>query len=56
MTAPDAPRSDTPKLTELADSDDQLGWERDKHGRMADAAAPDDAVPTVPADEYLRGL
>lgn len=44
-----------PRLTELADSADQLGWDRERHGRMADYGAPDDAVPTVPADEYLAG-
>ncbi len=43
MTAPP-----TPPLDELADGDDELGWDRGAHGRMLDAAAPDDAVTTVP--------
>lgn len=35
---------DFPPLDSLADPEDTLGWDREKHGRMADAAAPDDAV------------
>lgn len=32
----------------LADDEDELGWERPQHGRMAEQQADDDAVPTVP--------
>ena len=45
------PPEQLPAHDSLADADDQLGWDRDLHGRMADAAAPDDAVPTVPAED-----
>lgn len=34
----------------LADADDELGWDRSRHGLMADQSAPDDAVTTVPYD------
>ncbi|MHB1063518.1 MAG: hypothetical protein ACYC1Z_03330 [Georgenia sp.] len=30
--------------------DDTLGWDVDRHGRMADHATEDDAVPTEPYD------
>jgi hypothetical protein len=39
--------SEHPDPGQLADNRDELGWDRDAHGRMADHAAPDDAVPTV---------
>ena len=32
------------------DPDHLAGWDRDRDGRMADHAAPDDAVVTVPYD------
>lgn len=35
-----------PPLGVLADEHDELGWERDLHGRMLDEATPDDAVIT----------
>lgn len=41
------PRVDNPDPQQLADDDDQLGWDRDKHGLMADAAT-DDEPETVP--------
>lgn len=47
MSAPDKPR-----LDELADEDDTKGWDRDRFGGFADHAAPDDAVTTVPAEDY----
>lgn len=42
MTAPDPP------LEQLADDQDELGWDRDQHGRMAEQDADDDTVPTEP--------
>lgn len=52
MTGPEQhPPEELPAHDQLADDNDQLGWDRDLHGRMADYAAPDDAVPTVPAEE-----
>ena len=33
-----------PPLGELADADDELGWDRDRDGRMVDQATPDDDV------------
>lgn len=42
MTTPDPP------LDELADEADELGWDREHHGRMRDQDADDDAVPTEP--------
>jgi hypothetical protein len=39
---------DLPLHDELADEDDELGWDRDQHGRMVDHAAP--APKTVPYD------
>lgn len=51
--------NDLPAHDQLADADDELGWDRDVHGRMVDAAAPDDAVTTVPydpaTDPFLAG-
>jgi hypothetical protein len=55
-TEPTTPTPDnTPALGELADEDDQLGWNREQHGTFAEHAAPDDAVMTVDADEYFEG-
>lgn len=45
-----------PPLDELADENDTLGWDREKHGTFAEHAADDDAVPTMSADDYLRKL
>ena len=45
------PPQELPPHDQLADQDDEHGWDREKHGRMLDAAAPDDAVPTVPIKE-----
>lgn len=57
MTTPDAgDAGDAPPLDQLADDQDQLGWDRRVHGLMADHAAADDAVATVDADEYLAQL
>jgi hypothetical protein len=39
-----------PKHDKLADEHDQLGWDRDKHGRMRDYATDDAEVRTVPAE------
>lgn len=47
MTAP----NDLPRHDQLADDQDQLGWDRDLHGRMRDYATDDDAVQTVPAEQ-----
>jgi hypothetical protein len=44
------PPEELPAHDRLADADDELGWDVEQHGRMVDAAAPDDAVPTVPYD------
>jgi hypothetical protein len=41
------PATILPPLGELADAEDDLGWERERDGLMADAAAPDDAVATM---------
>lgn len=43
-----AVRDPDPPLDQLADDDDQLGWDRDTHGRMRDQDDDDDAVPTQP--------
>lgn len=55
MTAP----NELPAHDQLADADDELGWDRELHGRMVDAAAPDDAVGTMAydpaADPFLTG-
>lgn len=32
----------------IADAQDELSWDRDRDGRMKDAAAPDTAVKTEP--------
>lgn len=37
-----------PAYNELADEDDELGWDREKHGRMRDQDTDDDMVLTVP--------
>jgi hypothetical protein len=50
---PTPDKSSTPAFAELADENDQLGWDREKHGTFAAQGTPDDAVKTVPADEYL---
>ncbi len=47
MTTPDP---DLPAHDQLADDADELGWDREKHGRMSDHAAPSGAVQTVPYD------
>ncbi len=44
-----------PRADELADEHDEDGWDSARHGTFAEHAQPDDAVPTVPADEYLSG-
>ena len=53
------PPEELPAHDRLADEDDESGWDRAEHGRMADYAAPDDAVETVAydpdADPFLRG-
>jgi len=36
-----------PAPDELADEDDQLGWDHDRDGNMADYATADDAVKTT---------
>ncbi len=41
-------KTDTPNPYKLADDQDELNWERRTEGKMADAAAPDDSVETVP--------
>jgi hypothetical protein len=50
VTAP----ADRPPANVLADEHDQDGWDRDRFGSFADYATADDAVTTVPADEYLQ--
>ena len=47
MTTPDYPPEELPAHDRLADDCDELGWDRDLHGRMLDAATPDDTVQTV---------
>lgn len=37
-----------PAHNELADEDDELGWDRERHGRMRDQDTDDDTVLTVP--------
>jgi hypothetical protein len=34
------PPEELPPHDQLADADDELDWEREQYGRMADAAAP----------------
>lgn len=41
-----APEPTLPPHDQLADEDDELGWDRDEHGRMADYATGDEAVQT----------
>lgn len=50
MTDPELPPHD-----QLADENDELGWDRSQHGLMADAAAPPpETVPYDPAtDPFL---
>lgn len=38
-------RKEYPPLGELADENDTLAWDRERHGRMADHARPDNTVP-----------
>lgn len=38
-----------PAHDQLADEDDELGWDREVHGLMADAASDDEPL-TVPYD------
>lgn len=47
-------QNDGPPLGELADENDTLGWDREKHGTFAEHAADDDMVQTMSADDYLR--
>lgn len=35
-----------PAHDQLADDQDELGWDREIHGRMAEQDTDDDAVPT----------
>lgn len=49
-----SPHADSPPGGELADADDQLGWDRAKHGTFAEHATPDDTVRTVSGDDYLE--
>lgn len=47
---PGSPRDwpkDSPPLTALADKDDELGWDRSRHGKFADLGTADDVVPTT---------
>ena len=37
-------------MTEKTPDVDDLDWDRDRDGRMADYATDDDAVPTAPYD------
>lgn len=39
-------RPNEPAPDELADEDDELGWDRSVHGRMRDQDTDDHAVPT----------
>jgi hypothetical protein len=53
MTEPD----ELPAHDRLADEDDVLGWDVDKHGRMADAASdeePETIAYDPAADPFLR--
>ena len=43
------PREELPAHDRLADDQDELGWDREVHGLMADAAS-DDEPETVPYD------
>lgn len=42
---------ENPPLDQLADDEDELGWDREKHGRMRDYATPDDTIQTKPYGE-----
>ena len=44
----------TPPLNELADENDTAGWDRTVHGTFDEHATPDDTVPTMSADDYLK--
>jgi hypothetical protein len=54
--SPPSSTEETPVSTQTPERDDRdddapgvgIDWDRDRDGRMADYAAPDDAVPTVP--------
>jgi hypothetical protein len=50
-------RPDLPKHDELADSDDELGWNTSLHGRMVEFAS-DDEPETVPMtlEEAVRAI
>jgi hypothetical protein len=37
-----------PAHDELADADDELGWDREQHGRMRDQDTDDDEIQTEP--------
>lgn len=37
-----------PAHDELADDQDELGWDRAQHGRMRDQDTDDDAIETTP--------
>ena len=40
-----------PAPDELADEDDQLSWNRERDGKMADHATPDDVVKVTDYEE-----
>lgn len=49
-----------PALDELADDEDELGWDREQHGRMADFATDAEHEPvteawTAPVTEQQKG-
>lgn len=56
MAAREYPPEELPAHDQLADDQDELGWDRSVHGLMADAAAPPpETVPYDPAaDPFLR--
>lgn len=43
-----------PKLDELADDEDTLGWDRDEHGKFVDFATGRDEEPSTFA--YVPGV
>jgi hypothetical protein len=49
MPGKEYPPEELPKHDQLADEDDELGWDRDRFGSMADYAS-DDEPETVPYD------
>lgn len=53
MTQPaePSPLETDPPTDELADDRDEDGWDSERDGSMADHAAPDDAVVTVPVED-----